>query len=130
MVDLIQKDSWSSDTSKIMFDFWKKFLVERHLTHFVRATPNEILVFLMNFIFFPRKEITLWGKKLTALSQTHEWEKSSFLNTFVRVFARIYANTCQMCPPPGVNIVDIDKIWHKSVAWLRSILTFSFHQKY
>ena len=68
-------------------------MVERHLPQFVRVHPYEILVFLMNFIFFRRNEITLWGKKHIALFQTHNWEKSSFFNMFVRVFARLYANT-------------------------------------
>ena len=40
--------------------------------------PYEILIFLMNFIFFRRNGIISWGKKHTAHFQTHNWEKSSF----------------------------------------------------
>ena len=32
-------------------------------------------------------------KKHTALFQTYNWEKSSFFNALVHVFAQIYANT-------------------------------------
>ena len=34
----------------------------------------------MNIILFRRNEKILWGKKFTALFQTHNWEKSSFFN--------------------------------------------------
>ena len=54
----------------------------------------------MNFIsnelhFVFGNEITLWGKKHTALFQTYDWEKSIFFNALVHVFAEIYANTWQ-----------------------------------
>ena len=47
--------------------------------------------------FFLQNEIILRGKKHTALFQTYiisqlNWEKSSFFNALVRVFAQIYAN--------------------------------------
>ena len=45
--------------------------------------------------FFRVNEIILWGKKHMALFQTHNWEKSSFFSTLVRVFARLHANTWQ-----------------------------------
>ena len=63
--------------------------------------------------FFQRNEINLRGKKCTALFHTHNWEKSSFFNAFVRVFAQIYANTTQgehNVPYPGpyrVNFNDV-----------------------
>ena len=60
----------------------------------------------MNFIFFWRNKITLCGIKHTALFQTHNWEKSSFFNTLVLVFAQIYANTWQgeaWMPHAGTN---------------------------
>ena len=41
-----------------------------HLTQFVRVRPYEILLFPTNFLFFAN-EITLLGKKCTALFQTH-----------------------------------------------------------
>ena len=43
-----------------------------------KGPPYEILVFLMNFIFFRQKEMILWGRRSTALFQTYNWEKSSF----------------------------------------------------
>ena len=43
--------------------------------------------------FCRQNEITLWGKKRTALFQTHNREKSSFFNMLVRVFAQLCANT-------------------------------------
>ena len=58
---------------------------------FVRVSPYEISVFLMNYIFFLRNEIISWGKKHTALFQTHNWEKPSFFNTLVN--AQLYGNT-------------------------------------
>ena len=61
----------------------------------------------MKFWYF-QHEITLSSKKCTALFQTHNWEKSSFFNALVRVFAQIYANTWQgghNVPPPGPNRV-------------------------
>ena len=50
------------------------------MTQFVRVLPYEILVFLTNFIFFCRNETIPWGKKRTALFQTHNWEKSKRVN--------------------------------------------------
>ena len=35
----------------------------------------------------------LWGKKHTALFQTYNWEKLSFINVLIHVFAKICANT-------------------------------------
>ena len=93
-------------TLNFFFDFWNVCSSKRRLTRFVRVPPYEILVFPTNFIFFQRNEITLWGKKCTALFHTHNWEKSSFFNALVRVFAQIYANTWQgggtMCPTLGL----------------------------
>ena len=43
-----------------------------HPGWFVRVPPYEILVFLMNFIFFRQNEIISWGKKRSALFQTHD----------------------------------------------------------
>ena len=40
-------------------------------TQIVRVPPYEMLVFLKNYIFFRRNEIILWGKKRSALFQTH-----------------------------------------------------------
>ena len=55
--------------------------------------------------------MTLWGKKRTALFQTHNWEKSSFFSTLIRVYAWFYANTRQggtLCRPSpdliGLNL--------------------------
>ena len=42
-----------------------------HPGWFVRVPPYEISVFLMNYIFFLRNEIISWGKKHSALFQTH-----------------------------------------------------------
>ena len=83
------------EPSKIMFDFWNVLLVERRLTQFVRVPPYEISVVLTNFIFFRWNAMISWGKKHTALFQTHNWEKSSFFSTLVLVFATVYANTWQ-----------------------------------
>ena len=76
----IQKDSWSLDAQnppKKVFDLWNFCLSKWRLSGFVRVPPNEILVFPTNFIFFQGNEITLRGKKCTALFQTHNWEKSN-----------------------------------------------------
>ena len=81
------------EPSKKVFDFRNFCSSKRRLTRFVRVPPYEILVFPTNFIFFQGNEITLRGKKCTALFQTHNWEKSSFFNELVRVFAQKYANT-------------------------------------
>ena len=81
------------EPSKKVFDFRNFCSSKRRLTRFVRVPPYEILVFPTNFIFFQRNEITLRGKKCTALFQTHNWEKSSFFNKLVFVFAQKYANT-------------------------------------
>ena len=54
--------------------------------------------------FFGQNEIILRGKKHIALLQTFNWEKSSFFNALVHVFAQIYANTWQgghICPSLG-----------------------------
>ena len=83
------------EPSKKVFDFRNFCSSKRRLTRFVRVPPYEILVFPTNFIFFQGNEITLRGKKCTALFQTHNWEKSSFFNMLVRLFAQIYANTWQ-----------------------------------
>ena len=102
------------EPSKKVFDFWNFCSSKRRLTRFVRVPPYEILVFPTNFIFFQGNEITLRGKKCTALFQTHNWEKSSFFNGLVRVFAQIYANTWQgghNVPPPGVNRVKQWSSW-------------------
>ena len=82
------------EPSKKCFTFENFRSSERRLTQLVRVPLYEILVFLTNF-FFLRNEITLRGKKCLALFQTQNWEKSSFFNAFVCVFARIYANTWQ-----------------------------------
>ena len=79
--------------SKTVFDFWNFCSSKRRLTRFVRVPPYGIWVFPTNFIFFQGNKITLRGKKCAALFQTHNWEKSSFFNGLVRVFAKIYANT-------------------------------------
>ena len=67
----------------------------------------------MTSTIFHWSEITLWGKKRTALIQTYYWEKS------VRVFAEIYENTWQGPGPPprfwgaiknnDQSITDIDE---------------------
>ena len=49
------------EPSKKMFDFWNFCSSQRRLTRFVRVPHYEILVFLMNFIFFGGNEITLRG---------------------------------------------------------------------
>ena len=72
------------EPSKKVFDFWNFCSSKWRLTRFVRVPPYEILVFPTNFIFFQGNEITLRGKKCTALFQTHNWEKSSFFNELVR----------------------------------------------
>ena len=46
-------------------------------------------------LFFRQKEVILQGKQSTALFQTYDWEKSSFFNPLIRVFAQVYANTCR-----------------------------------
>ena len=81
------------EPSKKVFDFWNFCSSKCRLTRFIRVPPYEILVFPTNFIFFQGNEITSWGKKCTALFQTHNWEKSSFFNELVRVFAQKYAST-------------------------------------
>ena len=48
--------------------------------------------FFDKLYFFQRNEKTLWGKMNTALFQTHNWEKSSFFNTLVRIFARLFTD--------------------------------------
>ena len=58
---------------------------------------------LMNCVFNPIKTSVSkdggWGgKKRTALFQTYDWEKSSFFNALVRLFAEIHANTWQGSP--------------------------------
>ena len=53
-------------------------MVERRVTQFVRVPPYEISVSLTNYILFCRNQLILWGKKCTALFQTHIWEKSIF----------------------------------------------------
>ena len=72
----------------------------------------------MNFIsnelhFFFGNEITLWGKKHTALFQTYDWEKSIFFNALVCVFGEINANTWRgggVHAPPGPNRVKGNKV--------------------
>ena len=65
-----------------------------------------LLCFLVRhgtLFLFRQNEIIWRGKKCTALFQTYNWEQSSFFNAFVRVFAQMYANTCQeghICLPP------------------------------
>ena len=59
------------EPSKKVFDFRNFCSSKRRLTRFVRVPPYEILVFPTNFIFFQGNEITLRGKKCTALFQTH-----------------------------------------------------------
>ena len=61
------------EPSKKVFDFWNFCSSKRRLTRFVRVPPYEIWVFPTNFIFFQGNEITLRGKKCTALFQTHNW---------------------------------------------------------
>ena len=59
--------------------------------------------FRRTLFFSQGNEITLRGKKCTALFQTHNQEKSSFFNALLRVFAQICANTWQgghNVPPP------------------------------
>ena len=94
--------------SKIMFIFWTFFLVERHLTLFVRV---RLMKFLWLTLFFWRNKIISLGNKRTALFQTHNWEKSSFFSTLIiLVFSRLYANTWQgghNVPPAGPNRVKI-----------------------
>ena len=96
------------EPSKKVFDFWNFCSSKWRLTRFVRVPPYEILVFPTNFIFFQGNEITLRGKKCTALFQTHNWEKSSFFNELVRVFAQIHAYTYREGghSPPGPNRVN------------------------
>ena len=60
-----------------------------------------------------KKRKNLQGKKCTALFHTHNWEKSSFFNALVRVFAQIYANTWQgghNVPYPGPNRVNFNDV--------------------
>ena len=59
-----------------MFDFWRKKIGREAFDSVCKRPPYEILVFLINSIFFRQNEITLWDKKRTALFQTHNWEKS------------------------------------------------------
>ena len=60
------------EPSKKVFDFRNFCSSKRRLTRFVRVPPYGIWVFPTNFIFFSQgNEITLRGKKCTALFQTH-----------------------------------------------------------
>ena len=100
------------EPSKKVFDFRNFCSSKRRLTRFIRVPPYEILVFPTNFIFFQGNEITLRGKKCTALFQTHYWEKSSFFNALVRVFAQIYANAWQgghnvLSPPGQIGLIHL-----------------------
>ena len=79
--------------SKIMFDIRNVLLVERRLTQSVRVPPYKNCGISDELYFFCRNEIVSWGKKHTALFQTHNLEK--FFSTPVLVFARLYANTQQ-----------------------------------
>ena len=57
-------------------------------------------------------------KKHTALFQTYNWEKSSFFNALVHVFAQIYANTWHggiyLPPPPGQIGLILQALLHTS----------------
>ena len=90
---------WMPRNLQKMFDFWNFYSSKGRLTRFVRVPPSEILVFPTNFIFSQGNEITLRCKKCTALFQAHNWEKSSFFNALVCVFAQIYAGEaqCRLC---------------------------------
>ena len=97
--------------------------------------------FLTNLIFFRFNEIVSWGKKHTALFQTHNWEKSSFFSTLIRVFARLYANMWQgghnVPSPPGPNRVNsnisfIRLVWlHNGVQYnKRTLISISLKMFY
>ena len=64
------------EPSKKVFDFRNFCSSKRRLTRFVRVPPYEILVFPTNFIFFQGNEITLRGKKCTALSPLSQRQTS------------------------------------------------------
>ena len=64
----------------------------------------------MKFWYFRQTSFFSGGN---ALFQTHNWEKSSFFNTLIRVIAQIYANTWQgghNVPHPGPNRVKSTKV--------------------
>ena len=92
-------------------NFW--IVTYSKICSYFSSVTYEILVFPINFIFFQRNEINLRGEKWTALFHTHNWEKSSFFNALVRVFAQIYANTWQVghnVPYPGPNRVNFNDV--------------------
>ena len=82
------------EPSKSMFDFWIFLLIERRLSKFVRA-PLMKFQYFWQTIFFRRNEKISWGKKHTALLKYHNWEKSSFFSTLLRVFVWLHANAWQ-----------------------------------
>ena len=91
----IQKDSFGNpELSKIMCNFL--------LALFVTVPLYEIL-----FFFSRQNEIILLGEKRTALSKLIIGNSQILFNTLVRVFARLYAKTCdggsraRYAPPPS-----------------------------
>ena len=56
-----------------------------------KGPPLKLRLFSTNFIFSAKRD-HLEGKKRSALFQTYSWEKSSFFNALVCVFAQVYAN--------------------------------------
>ena len=124
------------EPSKIIFDFWNVLLVKRHLTKFVSVPPYEILVFLISIILFQRNERILWGKKFTALFQTHDWEKWSFSTrsyVFLSSYTHIRNMGAQYAPPGQIGLINhlygdqrtiwelFTKIWnhHLPSGWLQ-----------
>ena len=95
---------WMTRTPQKMFDFYDVSLVGEASDPDHKGPPLWIWGIPDKLYFFLQNEITLWGKKHTALFQTYNWEKSSFFILLVSVYAQIYANTWQgayMPPPQG-----------------------------
>ena len=78
-----------------MIDFSNFSLVREASDPFRKGPPLWNCGISDKLHFFRQIEITLWGEKRTAFFQTYKWEKSSFFNDLIRVFAEMYANTWQ-----------------------------------
>ena len=103
-----------------MFDFWNFITSKRRLTQFVRVPPYEILVFPTNFIFSRRNQITLRGKKCTALFQTHNWEKSSFsISSYAYLHRYTQIDGGHNVPPMAKKGLIIMLMHSKYYVWIK-----------